>query len=61
MTITGMGKVGGGWECSHSPHAALGWQDGITDIIDEESQCQTILIFSLCMLKREMLGMSKAL
>lgn len=59
--ITGMGKVLGGGEYCRSPHAALGWWDDIADIIDKELQYQSILIFSLYMLRREILGMSEAL
>lgn len=52
--INRMGKVLGGGQCCHS-RAALGWWD-ITDIMDKGLQYQTILIFSLYMLRWEILG-----
>lgn len=61
-TITETRKILGNGERCHSPHTALGWWDDITDIIDKELQYQTVIISSLnYMLRREILGMSKAL
>lgn len=41
------------------PCVALCWWDGITDAVDKGLQYQTILISLFCVLRREILGMSK--
>lgn len=59
-TATGIEKVLGGGECCHSTCAVLRWWDDVMDRTDKNYSTR-LLQFSHSMLRREILGTSKAL